>query len=127
MMQARDLFKYSENYWNNECHAYFARLDDEFFDNIINLVNQKRKEIHKLKRVSIAVLKNDISPSTYSLLESNHVENMFDLVENIRRYSNGAIVSRLASIGPKKGDEILRAMKKAGYPKSSNLHFERVL
>jgi hypothetical protein len=124
MMDNRDLFKYTED-WNHNRFFYFSQLTDEFFDEIITTVNAKRKEIHKLKRVPITVLKNDISPSTYKILESNHVDSMFDLCNNLTRLSTNAVISRLPCIGPKKGDEILRAMKKAGYPKSSSLRFGR--
>jgi len=119
-------------YDSNQKHAIFNGLlksseqeIEEYFNNLTEVIKKKRKQIKKLKNTNIEVIKKDLEPKLYELLVNNRIKTMFDLASGIWVSPFRGVQSKIPNIAKVKGEKLVNAMYKNGFPDGRNLVYEQ--
>jgi hypothetical protein len=87
---------------------------DGLVEKIIKSLQDRQALVKKLRGAPLILIKEDLKPNTYKLIEDHGITNMFELRMILGKRYNGKVSSRIVGIGQKNGTEIINAMEKHG-------------
>ena len=133
-MTSRNLFSYT--YWHDtrNVSANFSyslkyasdEQIDAYFNDLLKVINDKRKQIKKLKSIQIESIKDDLDAKIYNSLVDFGIKNMFNLGSSLSNHPQKGVISRISNIGTVKGEKIVEVMNKYGYPTSREIFYTTV-
>lgn len=128
-MSTFNIFSYT-HYDSNVNHASFNGLryktsedTDQYFDHLIDLIKKKKKQVNKLKMISIEAIKGDLDEKIYKSIVDFGIANMFDLGKSMHYHPLKGADSRIANIASVKAKKIIDVMYKHGYPHNQHLFY----